>query len=289
MIQYAAYYNFTVFPGNTYDYVPFNQSVSEQMYEAMYGPGQCYDQTLACNTNGTNEQCSSADNFCYENVEAVLDNVANRDEYDIRELQPDPFPPSFYIDYLNTPTVQSAIGAFVNFSQSSGTVGNSFGSTGDDDREDGTIEDMRTLIADNITVVMYFGDADYNCNWLGGQAVAKEINAPGWGEAGFVNITTSDDTVHGQVKQSGAFSFVRVYDAGHEVPFYQPEIALAILTRAIAGKDLATGKHHVKPGSSYTTHGPFESNYREGNSTIQFNVLPVNATYNTTINGPNVN
>ena len=28
LIQYAAYYNFTVFPGNTYDYAPYNKVLS---------------------------------------------------------------------------------------------------------------------------------------------------------------------------------------------------------------------------------------------------------------------
>lgn len=75
-------------------------------------------------------------------VEEIYDNVLNRDEYDIRELDPDPFPPEyvscvsvplissmvwgleltpktthrFYVQYLNTPAVQAAIGAYVNFS-----------------------------------------------------------------------------------------------------------------------------------------------------------------------------
>lgn len=64
---------------------------------------------------------------------------------------------------MNLPSVQAAIGAYVNFSESSSAVGNAFGSTGDDDREDGTIEAMRSLVKDNVTVVMYTGDADYNC------------------------------------------------------------------------------------------------------------------------------
>jgi hypothetical protein len=43
---------------------------------------------------------------------------------------------------------------------------------------------MRKLIEANLTVIMYTGDADYNCNWLGGQAVAEEISAPGYSDAG---------------------------------------------------------------------------------------------------------
>jgi len=51
---------------------------------------------------------------------------------------------------------------------------------------------------------------------LGGQAVSLEVNQPGFGTAGYVNISTSDSIVHGQVKQSGAFSFVRIYESGRK-------------------------------------------------------------------------
>lgn len=162
LIQYAAYYNFTNYPGNTYDYAPFNASISEKMYNAMYGPGNCYDQTKDCYARGDNDICSAADNFCYYEVEAVLDNYAFRDEYDIRETINDPFPESYYVDYLNSPKLQAAIGAVTNFSDN-GAVSTAFGTTGDDDRESGTIEAVRSLVKDGLTVILYAGDADYNC------------------------------------------------------------------------------------------------------------------------------
>ena len=121
LIQYQAYYNYTVFPGNTYDYSPFNASVQDQFYNQLYGPGNCVDQIKDCAARGLNDICESADNFCYYLVEEVLPDNTDRDEYDIRELQPDPFPYSFYVDYLNTPEVQQAIGksnlAFLYFPQ----------------------------------------------------------------------------------------------------------------------------------------------------------------------------
>jgi carboxypeptidase D len=135
------------------------------MYNALYGPGNCVEMTKDCYSRGINEICSFADNFCANNVESVLDIYALRDEYDIRELSPDPFPPTFYVDYLNSPMVQEAIGAYVNFSESSSAVSSAFGSTGDDDRQDGTIEALNSLVCGDITVVLYAGDADYNCKY----------------------------------------------------------------------------------------------------------------------------
>jgi carboxypeptidase C (cathepsin A) len=287
LIQYQAYYNFTVYPGNTYDYRPFNKSVEKTMYNALYSKGGCVDQITKCYEVGSNDICSTADNYCANNVEAVLDNIPNRDEYDIRELSPDPFPPEFYVAYLNTPKVQKAIGAFVNFTEYAYAVGVAFGSTGDDGRSAHTITDMQKLINDGITAVMYTGDADYNCNWLGGEAVSHEIDGQ-MKSISYANISTSDHIVHGQVKQHENFAFVRIYESGHEVPFYQPVVALELLERVINGLDVETGKVHVKKGSKYETHGSSaKSTYREGNATVQFEVVPVNATYNTTTNRPN--
>lgn len=109
-----------------------------------------------------NHVCSAADSWCLNQVENPFDVVFGRDEYDVRYLMPDPFPYAFYVDYLNTPDVQAAIGAYTNFSESSDITGNAFGATGDDAREIGVTAAVEYLLDHNVTVVLYFGDADYN-------------------------------------------------------------------------------------------------------------------------------
>lgn len=102
LIQYPAYYNFTV--SNTYD-VRMNESQAELMYNAAYGAGNCYDQIAECYADQRGDLCSEANNWCYYEVEDLYDIYLGRDEYDVRELTPDPFPPEFYVDYLNTDKV----------------------------------------------------------------------------------------------------------------------------------------------------------------------------------------
>lgn len=43
-----------------------------------------------CAATGSNVTCSAADNYCADYVESIYDEVLNRDEYDFRELEPDP-------------------------------------------------------------------------------------------------------------------------------------------------------------------------------------------------------
>lgn len=276
----------TVFPGNTYDYSPYNESTQKQLYENVYGPGKCIDglKKHCSGVTGDDAACNDADVFCANNVEGFFDDIPQRDEYDLRELSPDPFPYSFYVDYLNTAKVQEAIGAYTNFTESSNTVGQAFSLTGDDGRELGTVKAVQSLLKRGIAVALYAGDADYNCNWLGMEKIAEMIEAPGFNKAGYVNVTTSDNEVHGQVKQSRKFSFTRVYESGHEVPFYQPVMALEMFERVIHGRDIATGKAHA--GKCYRTLGSPKSTYREGNGTVQWQVIAPNITYDTKKNGP---
>lgn len=284
LLQYESFYNYSIYPGNTYDYNPYNDSVKAEWYNNVYGEGNCLDQTKECYRTGQNAICARADEFCYNKVEYLYDLYTGRDEYDMRYLTPDPFPYNYFADYLNLPEVQSAIGAYQNYSMSSSTVSYAFGNTGDDDRESGTIEACRKLLAAGVQVMLYYGDADYVCNWIGGEGVANLINATGYSSAGFTNITTSDDIVHGQVKQAGLFSFLRIYESGHEVPFYQPLASLEIFERALKQVDIATGCDKIDEG--YLTVGTPNSDYHEGNGTMQFKVTPANATYNTALNAP---
>lgn len=159
LVQYQAYYNYSVDPGNTYDYDPYNETVKAEWYNNLYGPGNCLDRTKDCYATGQNSVCAAADDFCYKAVEGPYDKYSGRDEYDVRELTPDPFPYPYFEQYLNTAEVQRAIGAYQNFSTSSSTVSAAFGNTGDDDRPSGTIAACQKLLEAGVQVMLYYGDA----------------------------------------------------------------------------------------------------------------------------------
>ena len=91
IIQYQAYYHFIVTPGNTYDYRPFTAKQEREMYNNLYGKGKCVDQLKHCKATGDNKICDDADEYCANDVESLYDDILNRDEYDVRELEPDPF------------------------------------------------------------------------------------------------------------------------------------------------------------------------------------------------------
>lgn len=68
-------------------------------------------------------------------------------------------------------------------------------------------------------------------------------------------------TEYGEVRQYGNYSFLRIYEAGHEVPFYQPVGSLAAFSRILGKLDLATGTELVE--GTYETNGTAEATHTE--------------------------
>lgn len=104
------------------------------------------------------------------------------------------------------------------------------------------------LLNHNIPVLIYAGDKDYICNWLGNHAWSNElewINKRRYQRRmlrPWVSKETGEEL--GQVKNYGPFTFLRIYDAGHMVPYDQPEASLEMVNSWISGNrgfsDLST-------------------------------------------------
>lgn len=118
-IQYPADVEFVV--NNTYDLVGlFDESLQAELYNNIHSPNNCLDRIADCRARGLDEICYAAHQFCVNNVEGLYQTFAGRSFYDIRYLNPSPFPYSYYISYLNQPEVQTAIGAYQNFTNFNG-------------------------------------------------------------------------------------------------------------------------------------------------------------------------
>lgn len=72
---------------------------------------------------------------------------------------------------------------------------------------------------------------------------------------------TVDGTEYGEVRQYGNFSFLRVYEAGHEVPYYQPQGALALFNRTINHWNIADGTEMVT--ANLTSYGTPNATHTE--------------------------
>ena len=254
---------------NTYGIQAINRTVYEQSLDAWSRPGglkeliqKCHD--LAAEGDPTNQghnetvnaACSDANDATNDLEGPYFD--SNRGYYDIAAPYLDPFPRNFYIGYLNQPHVQRALGVPVNYSNPGGNAPyNAFQSTGDYPRG-GFMEDIGKLVDNGVKVHMIYGDRDYACNWIGGEAVSLAVQykqMEQFAAAGYTNVSVNSSYVGGLVRQHGNFSFTRVFQAGHEVPAYQPETAYKIFYRALFNLDIATGEASIAQNSSYSTTG----------------------------------
>ncbi|CAG8500734.1 9125_t:CDS:2 [Racocetra persica] len=97
------------------------------------------------------------------------------------------------------------------------------------------------LLENNIRVLVYAGDADFICNWIGNEAWVKELK---WsGEKGFNDVKVTpwktDNGEHaGDVRTYQGFTFLRVFEAGHMVPYDQPRPSLDFFNKWLFKKDL---------------------------------------------------
>ena len=102
----------------------------------------------------------------------------------------------------------------------------------------GYVADMLNDDAQDIRVLIYAGDADFICNWIGNKAWAVDLEWAHGAEfaAAPDEEWTVDGAVAGKRRTVSGFSFVQVYDAGHMVPLDQPENALAMANAFMRNK-----------------------------------------------------
>lgn len=85
------------------------------------------------------------------------------------------------------------------------------------------LSQLSTVVSSGVTTLIWSGDADWICNWFGDQAAAEAVSYPG--QSQFQSLPLEPYTVNGNqsgtFKNVGGLSFLRVFGAGHEVPYYR--------------------------------------------------------------------
>ncbi|KAG1187514.1 hypothetical protein G6F36_005367 [Rhizopus arrhizus] len=151
---------------------------------------KCYEKDSALS-------CVRADNYCTNNIDGVF-SLSKRSYYDVRKEEDVVEPPQDFINLLNQPDMKRKIGAAdMLFEECADAPYVAISSTGESARQSSTAFQILLKIAGLFT-------AQSLRSW---NYQNKEV---------------------GQIQMTNRLAFVRVYEAGHEVPYYQPEVALAM-------------------------------------------------------------
>jgi len=138
--------------------------------------------------------------------------------------------------YLNRKDVKQQLGVSKSWGSCNMAVDLLFVSAGDWMVNYHTL--LPDMLADGVKILIYAGDVDYICNWLGNM---KWTLAMDWAHKVDFNSApnsnyTIDGKTMGRLRTSHGFSFLQVFNAGHMVPRDQPEFALQMVNDFITGK-----------------------------------------------------
>ncbi|KAI0320056.1 serine carboxypeptidase [Amylostereum chailletii] len=153
--------------------------------------------------------------------------------------------------YLNDPKVKATLGVDVSreFASCNLDINQAFLFQGDGSHNSALL--LPDLINDGIRLLVYAGNADAMCNYLGNERWVEQLEHKFHEEFAASKplqwVTLDSGRVAGEVRSAGAggfgagnVSFVTVFEAGHMVPFDQGEAALDMITRWIQDVSLTS-------------------------------------------------
>jgi|TARA_B110000003_G_scaffold14703_1_gene14405 carboxypeptidase C (cathepsin A) len=268
-IQYAAYADYSL--GN--DIV----SAATVKQTAKKLPS-CVEKIKSCASGKTSSkenraECLDAVDSCQAIPEALLEDAAERNGgkainvYDIRKSCDAELCYDFSAAeaFLNRKDVQEAFGVSKKWEMCDASV--------HQDMMGDWMHDYEILIPDmieaGIRVMIYAGEDDFICNWLGN---LRWVKAMQWNGREAFNAARpepfiiqgagdgEDDVVGGDVREHGGLSFVKISEAGHMVPMDQPRNALTMIQRFVNNEPIARGRGGDEPKLSAAPRrfGPVE-------------------------------
>ncbi|TQW01031.1 carboxypeptidase Y precursor [Cordyceps javanica] len=219
-----------------------DQGTCSQMRNAI---PRCQSAIKQCYSTQSSSDCTSASSTCSRVSDAYYQTGQN--PYDVRtQCEPNSgglcYQGMNYVEqYLNQKEVMQALNVEVDsFDNCNNNVNYAFHRTGDDMKP--VHLNVPKVLAKSVPVLVYAGDADYICNWLGQRAWTNALQWPGqssFKSAPTQNLTYKADggDAYGTVQAAKGLAFARIFGAGHLVPMDQPKPILDLVNRWIHDGD----------------------------------------------------
>ncbi|KAG0651553.1 Carboxypeptidase Y [Hyphodiscus hymeniophilus] len=207
---------------------------------------RCMDVLKTCYEHSDPAICSAASMVCWDGVIKWYDSesyTGGRNRFD-----------TLIQDYLNIPATFSALGvpsSVKNFTVSSDAVAAAFTIT--NDLSISLKAEVQYLLTSQIDILIYQGNLDLACNTAGAKRWTSNMAWKGQAEFVSKDLKPWKSVVDGKERKAGTFkevnvkivegdekttrfALVTIDGSGHMVPQDQPEVALDMLHRWLAGK-----------------------------------------------------
>jgi cathepsin A (carboxypeptidase C) len=217
------------------------KAVSGRKFDGMHRaiPG-CVSRIKSCNRDRS--MCPDAFSFCAVNMISPIQE-AGVNVYDLRKQCSNPplcYDMSPMATYLRSKRVTSKLGVKKTWHSCNFGVNGHF-------HTDWMISQKHKIppvLANGVRTIVYAGDVDFICNWMGNKAWTKNMR---WsGQKGFnvakdkawkmVKTKGGKSEVVGRERTHAGFTFLQIHKAGHMVPMDQPKVALHMLNSFTQGK-----------------------------------------------------
>ena len=218
-------------PGSTEGVV--DKATYERMKQAVK---PCVEAIKTCNEEGS-YTCNLAMYVCQIGLFMPYQQTG-RNVYDMRKKCE--HPPLCYDfsnvgKYLNNPDVQKQLGVSKNWEECNMEVNSFF--------QQDFLRNFHQLIPDmleaGIKTLIYAGDVDFICNYIGNMHWALELEWAGkkdFNAAVETAYNMTDGTPIGKFRSHGPFTFLQVFQAGHMVPMDKPKEALTMFNEFLYGQ-----------------------------------------------------
>ncbi|KAL3523501.1 hypothetical protein ACH5RR_016335 [Cinchona calisaya] len=221
-IQYAAYSDYAL------DMGVISKSDHDRINKVL---PVCEIATKLCGTDGT-ISCLAAYLVCNTIFNSIVAHAGGVNYYDIRKKCEGSLCYDFsnLENFLNQKSVRDALGVGdIDFVSCSTSVYLAMLVDWMRNLESG----IPTLLEDGVKLLVYAGEYDLICNWLGNW---RWVHAMKWSGQKEFNSSSEvpfvvDSSEAGLLKSHGPLNFLKVHDAGHMVPMDQPKAALQMLKR----------------------------------------------------------
>ncbi|XP_038698841.1 serine carboxypeptidase-like [Tripterygium wilfordii] len=197
---------------------------------------QCISSTKDCDT-GIDNACHTAYINCNDIVQAIRDATGDLNFYDtrIQRIGTSNFDYTNMVAFLNMQSVKTALGVGdITFVAWSSTV---FGQMIGEYMKNLDVK-IPPLLKDEIKVLIYAGEYDLICNWIGNLDWVTEMEWDGKKKFGTapVNLFFVDGAKAGSLTSYGDLAFIKVFNSSHMVPTDQPKVAYHMIERWMKGE-----------------------------------------------------